>query len=63
LLRGNKRKKTQITKVRKEKSDITTKSKHVKRKTMEHGEQLHANKFDNLGETHLVLLLFSGIGV
>ena len=45
-----KRKNTQITKIRKEKGDITTSLRERERITRELYEQLDAVKFDNLDE-------------
>ena len=45
-----KRKKTQITKIRKEREDITTNLTEREKITREHCEQLYVIKLDNLDE-------------
>jgi len=50
-----KRKITQITKIRKEKGDITTSLREKERITRELCEQLDGVKFDNLDETEKFL--------
>ena len=49
-LTTKKRKKTQITKIRKERGDITTNPTEGERLLREHIQQLYVIKFDNLDE-------------
>ena len=46
-----KREKTQITKIRNEKREVTTHNMEIQRITRDYYKQLHANKMDNLEQT------------
>lgn len=50
LARFMNQKRTQISKIRNEREDITTDFAKIKRTINEYYEQLHANKVDNLDE-------------
>jgi len=48
-LTKKRRERTQITKIRNEKGEITTDTALIQKTIREYNEQLYGNKFDNLG--------------